>query len=138
MRKQLILMASVLAGVLLFSCSRLKPLEEKVFVVNIRPGEAQLKAYLDYHRTVWPEVEKGFMLAGYEKIRLYHSHHTVVMIISVPEGADLAAMGKKAESYNIRCAEWNRLMAGYQEGVAGTAPGETWTEAAPFYHFSRN
>ncbi|WP_158618282.1 L-rhamnose mutarotase [Chitinophaga lutea] len=130
-------MTALLAAAVFFSCGQSEKLIDKVFVMNIKPGDDQLKAYLDYHRNVWPEVEKGFTLAGYEKIRLFRSHHTVVMVIAVPEGADLAAMGKKAESYDKRCAEWNRLMAGYQEGVAGTAPGETWTEAAPFYEFSR-
>lgn len=110
-------------------------LPEKVFVAQIRPGEEKLREYLDYHRAVWPEVEKGFQHAGYKRIRLFRSHHTVVMIVEVPEGADLDEMGKKAESYDKRCAEWNRLMTGYQEGVAGAAAGQTWTEAEPFYLF---
>jgi L-rhamnose mutarotase len=118
------------------SCSR-ERFTEKVFVVQIRPGEDRLKEYLEYHRAVWPEVEKGFEHAGYRQIRLLRSQHTVVMIIKVPEGADLAAMGKKAESYNKRCAEWNQLMAGYQQGVPGAAPGQTWTAAEPFYLFGR-
>lgn len=130
-------MLLALAPVLLLqSCSR-ERLTEKVFVVQIKPGADKLKEYLDYHRAVWPEVEQGFEQAGYRQIRLLRSAHTVVMIIKVPDGADLEAMGKKAEAYNKRCAEWNRLMAGYQEGVPGTAPGQTWTAAEPFYLFSR-
>ncbi len=121
---------------LLLSCSR-ERLMEKVFVVQIKAGEDKLKEYLEYHRAVWPEVEQGFEKAGYRQIRLLRSQHTVVMIIKVPEGADLEAMGKEAEAYNPRCAEWNRLMSGYQEGVPGTAPGQTWTVAEPFYLFGR-
>lgn len=111
-------------------------LVEKVFVMQIKPGEDKLKEYLEYHRAVWPEVEAGFRLAGYKQIRLFRSYQTVVMIIAVPEGADLDAMGKKAESYNKRCAEWNRLMGSYQEGVPGAAPGQTWTAAERFYMFN--
>ncbi|MBO9153626.1 L-rhamnose mutarotase [Chitinophaga sp. GCM10012297] len=118
------------------ACKQEERLIEKVFVVNIKPGEDTLRQYLQYHAAVWPEVEQGFRKAGYRSIRMFRSNHTLVMTVTVPEGADLDAMGKTAESYNPRCAEWNRLMAGYQEGVAGTAAGQTWTEAKPFYTFS--
>ncbi|WP_186452656.1 L-rhamnose mutarotase [Chitinophaga polysaccharea] len=134
MMKILLLAAGILLAV---SCSVHKSHSvEKVFVVNIKPGEENLQAYLNYHQHIWPEVEAGFRKAGYEDIRLFRSEHTVVMIVTVPEGADLDAMGKKAEASHPRCAEWNRLMAGYQEGVTGTSPGQTWSAMEPLYHFS--
>lgn len=111
-------------------------LVEKVFVVNISSDEQKLQEYLKYHEKVWPEVEAGFKKAGYKKITLYRYDHLLVMTIAVPEGADLGAMGKTAEAYSPRCAEWNKLMDGYQQGVAGTAPGQKWVEAVPFYKFS--
>lgn len=126
----LLLMVACLAA-----CGTKEKTEEKVFVVNIVPGEQKLKEYLDYHRKIWPEVEAGFRKAGYRKITLYRYQHLLVMKIVTPAGADLQQMGKVAESYSPRCAEWNRLMAGYQSGVAGTAQGETWVEATPFYEF---
>ncbi len=125
----------MLAALMFSACKRQERLTEKVFVVNIKPGDDTLRQYLQYHSAVWPEVEAGFRKAGYREIRMFRSHHTLVMMITVPEGADLSEMGKTAESYDPRCAEWNRLMAGYQEGVAGAAAGQTWTEAAPFYTF---
>lgn len=137
MRSTILLVNFLLMAAAFFAsgCNR-ERLIEKVFVVQIKPGEDKLKEYLQYHQAVWPEVEVGFRLAGYRQIRLFRSYHTVVMIIAVPERADLDAMGKKAESYNKRCAEWNRLMASYQEGVPGVAPGQTWAEAERFYLFS--
>ncbi len=111
-------------------------LVEKVFVVNIVDDAEKLKGYLKYHEQVWPEVEAGFKKAGYKKITLYRYNHLLVMAILVPENADLGAMGKLAESYSPRCAEWNKLMDGYQQGVSGTAPGQKWAEAKPFYQFS--
>lgn len=110
-------------------------LVEKVFVVNIVQDERKLKEYLSYHQKVWPEVEAGFRKAGYRQIDLYRYGYLLVMIIRVPEHADLDKMGKIAEGYDSRCAEWNRIMGGYQRGVAGAAPGVTWVEATPFYHF---
>jgi L-rhamnose mutarotase len=111
-------------------------LVEKVYVVNIIDGDKPLQDYLHYHEQVWPEVEAGFKKAGYKDITIYHYNHLLVMIAHVPESADLNAMGKIAESYSPRCAEWNKLMSTYQAGVPGTKPGQTWVEAKSFYHFS--
>ena len=110
--------------------------EERVFVVNIVPDSLKLKEYLAYHEHVWPEVEAGFKKAGYQKIVLYRFRYLLVMTISVPAGADLNEMGKLAESYSPRCAEWNKLMSTYQRGVEGTSPAQTWVEAKSFYQFS--
>ncbi len=111
--------------------------EEKIFVVNITPDKKKLAEYLQYHEKVWPEVEAGFQKAGYQKITLYRYQHLLVMKIQVPLGADMQKMGKIAEGYSPRCAEWNKMMAAHQEGVPGTQPGETWVEALPFYEFNK-
>lgn len=110
-------------------------LEERVFVVNVIENEQKQKEYFEYHKNVWPEVEAGFKKAGYKKIVLYRYGSLLVMTITVPKGADLNAMGKMAESYDPKCAEWNKLMNKYQTGVKGTRVGETWVEAVPFYTF---
>lgn len=110
--------------------------EEKVFVVNTVDSDEKLKEYLTYHKQVWPEVETGFKKAGYKRITLYRFKDLIVMTISVPVGADLDKMGKVAESYSPRCAEWNTLMTTYQKGVSGTKEGQKWVEAIPFYEFN--
>jgi len=109
---------------------------EKVFVVNTVDKDEKLKEYLAYHKKVWPEVEAGFKKAGYRSIVLYRFADLIVMTISVPENADLVQMGKLAESYSPRCAEWNKLMSAYQKGVDGTSQGEKWVEVIPFYQFN--
>lgn len=131
----------LLASATLLACTQsqsekqVQPMEERVFVVNIVPDSIKLNEYLAYHAKIWPEVEAGFKKAGYKKIVLHRFDYLLVMTISVPVGADLGAMGKQAESYSPRCAEWNKLMDAYQQGVPGTAPGQKWVEAKPFYNF---
>lgn len=130
----------MVAVVIITACNarqKEEKLEDHVFVVNIVPDPQKLKAYLDYHQHIWPEVEAGFKKAGYRKITLYRYDHLLVMSITVPAGADLGQMGKTAESYDKRCAEWNRLMDGYQTGVPGAGQQEKWVEAKPFYHFPK-
>lgn len=114
---------------------RLEDFQEMVFVTNLVNDEQKQKEYMDYHEHVWPEVEEGFKKAGYREISLYRFQDLLVMIVSVPKGADLEQMGRIAESYDKRCAEWNRIMADYQSGIEGARPGQTWVEARRFYSF---
>lgn len=109
---------------------------EKMFVVNTVDNPKKMDEYLTYHKQVWPEVEAGFKKAGYKKIVLYRFNNLIVMAITVPKNADLDEMGKIAESYSPRCAEWNKLMNSYQKGVKGSLEGQKWVEAIPFYQFS--
>lgn len=128
--------------ILLISCTPMNKadqsstlLEDRVFVAKIVADSNALKEYLQYHQSVWPEVEAGFKKAGYKKIVLYRFNHLLVMTITVPRNADLNAMGKLAESYSPRCMEWNKIMNSYQTGVDGAAAGQTWVEVNPFYLF---
>ena len=57
------------------------------------------------------------------------------MTVRVPVGANLDQMGKLAESYSPKCAEWNALMDTYQQGVSGAAAGQKWAETNLFYEF---
>lgn len=118
----------------LVSCTEIKD-EQHLFVVNIDTADTKLQEYLNYHNNIWPEVEAGFKKAGYREIKLFRFQHLIVMSVTVPEGADLAEMGKLAEASNKRCAEWNQLMDTYQMGVPGTAEGQKWVEVTEFYSF---
>jgi len=109
---------------------------EKIFVVNTLDNAEKMNEYLAYHKKIWPEVEAGFKKAGYKNIKLYRFNDLIVMKIRVPKDADLDKMGKLAESYSPRCAEWNVLMNGYQKGVNGTSKDQKWVEVTPFYEFS--
>jgi len=130
------------AAVVLYSCGRPQTsyvndaaYQERIFVVNIIPGDQLLNEYLDYHQQIWPEVEAGFKKAGYKDIVLYRYDHLLVMTITVPQGANLDSMSRLAESYSPRCAAWNKLMATYQTGVPGAPKGATWVEMKSFYKY---
>lgn len=110
-------------------------LEEFVFVAKLVDDKPKQEAYLAYHEEIWPEVEAGFRAAGYREISLYRFRDLLVMTVRVPAGANLNQMSKVAEAYDKRCAEWNQTMDGFQTGVEGTEPGQTWVEAKQFYKF---
>lgn len=128
------------AGIFALSCQKKRTTDngktkDLVFVVDLVDDEEKVKEYLAYHHKVWPEVEAGFKKAGYKKIKLYRFNRSVVMIITVPENADLNRMGQIAEAYDKKCKEWNQRMDGYQVGVSGVPVGKKWIQTEEIYSF---
>ena len=109
--------------------------KELVFVVNLVNDESKVAEYLEYHKKIWPEVEAGFKKAGYKEIKVYRFNTSLVMILTIPENADINQIGRVAEAYDKKCSEWNQLMSSYQEGVTGTREGQKWVQAELFYSF---
>lgn len=109
--------------------------KELVFVVNLVNDTSKITEYLNYHKQVWPEVAAGFKKAGYKAIKMYRFNTSLVMLITIPAGADINRLGKVAEAYDKKCAEWNKMMRNYQEGVTGTDEGQQWVQAELFYSF---
>lgn len=127
-----------MAGILFSSsCREQKPTKDIVMIVNLLNDPQKIKAYEQYHEHIWPQMEEGFRKAGFNNIRVYRFSNHLVMIITVPADADLSAMSKKAEAYDPRCREWNRLMDQYQQGVEGTLPGQKWVELKKIYELDK-
>nr|WP_121271901.1 L-rhamnose mutarotase [Pedobacter schmidteae] len=87
------------------------------------------KEYLDYHATQfekWPEVAKGFCNADFQQLRIFKNDRQLILVISIPKGASLDELNPRTTLNNPRVTEWNNLMKKYQEGIAGTKPGEVW------------
>ena len=58
----------------------------QAFVMRLKPGA--FPAYRDYHRAVWPELEKEFVAAGIERLSIFEAAGTVIAASEVTdEGA---------------------------------------------------
>lgn len=96
---------------------------------NLVEDTAKQRAYFNYHDTQfeqWPEVAKGFCNAGFQRLLVYHNNRQLMLIINIPKGQSLDSLNPKTTENNPRVDDWNKLMAQYQEGLPGTAPGEVW------------
>ncbi|MDO3695278.1 L-rhamnose mutarotase [Wenyingzhuangia sp. chi5] len=85
--------------------------------------------YLEYHKTQfekWPEVAQGFCNADFQQLQVFKNGRQLMLIISIPKGADLDALNPKTTENNPRVNDWNAIMAKYQTGIKGTKPGEVW------------
>lgn len=87
--------------------------------------EAYLRAHADQYEK-WPEVAKGFCQARFEEVLLYRNDRQLMLYISFPKGQRFEEIDPLTLKDNPRVGEWNKLMGSYQEGIAGTAPDETW------------
>lgn len=85
--------------------------------------------YLNYHATQfekWPEVSNGFCNAQFQQLLVFKNGRQLIIVISIPKGADLDKLNPLTSKNNPRVDDWNKLMSKYQEGIPGTKPGETW------------
>ena len=100
-----------------------------ILTANLVADEQLQQEYMQYHATQyqqWPEVSNGFCNAQFQQLLLFRSGRQLMLVISIPKGASLNDLNPKTTENNPRVNEWNALMKKYQEGIAGTAKGETW------------
>jgi L-rhamnose mutarotase len=100
-----------------------------ILTANLVSDTARQRAYLQYHDTQfkeWPEVSKGFCNADFQQLLIYKNGRQLMLVISIPRGADFEQLNSRTTENNPRVNDWNQLMAPFQEGVSGTQPGETW------------
>ncbi|MCX2452525.1 L-rhamnose mutarotase [Pedobacter sp. PLR] len=100
-----------------------------ILSANLVKDEALQKEYLEHHATQfeqWPEVAKGFCNADFQQLSIFKNGRQLMLVISIPKGADLDKLNPKTSLNNPRVDDWNNLMKKYQEGISGTKPGEVW------------
>jgi L-rhamnose mutarotase len=100
-----------------------------ILTANLVADTIKQQEYLQYHATQfkeWPEISKGFCNAGFQQLLIYKNGRQLMLIISIPKGADFEKLNSRTTENNPRVNDWNKMMAQYQEGVSGTKPGETW------------
>lgn len=105
------------------------PWEHKILTANLVADPVKQQEYLNYHKTQyeeWPEVSEGFCRAEFQQLLMYRAGRQMILIISIPAGKDYDTLNARTVENNPRGDDWNAMMGPYQEGIEGTAPGETW------------
>lgn len=100
-----------------------------ILSANLVKDEKLQKEYLDYHANQFnerPELSKGFCNAEFQQLVIYRNGRQLMLIISIPKGADLDELNPRTTANNPRVEEWNALMKKYQEGIEGTKKDEVW------------
>lgn len=106
-----------------------EPWKHILLTADLVEDTVKQKEYLEYHRTQfqqWPEVSQGFCNASFQRLLVYKNERQLMLIISIPRDSTLEALNPKTSLNNPRVDDWNKIMGQYQQGIPGTAPGETW------------
>ncbi len=96
--------------------------------LNLSDDPAVIRAYLDYHRAVWPEVENGLRSIGIRRMLIWILGRRLFMYMETADGFDPERDFPRYEASHPRIKEWQDLMASMQEPVAEARPGELWAE----------
>lgn len=100
-------------------------MQRVVKTLNLSPREADIAAYREAHRLIWPEITAGIRQVGITAMDIYLSGNRAVMIIEAPDDLDLdAAMARLATL--PRQAEWEEHVAQYQQCNPGDTSAEKW------------
>lgn len=106
-----------------------KELEHILLTANLVADPGKQKEYLNYHATQfeqWPEIAAGFCNADFQRLIMFRNGRQLMLVISIPKGKTLDELNPKTTENNPRVADWNKIMAQYQEGIEGTKKNEVW------------
>jgi L-rhamnose mutarotase len=101
--------------------------------LNLKDDPQIITRYVDYHRAVWPEVERGLKAAGIERMLIWRLGRRLFMVIETADGFDPARDWPRYLEMDPRIREWQSLMESFQEPVSDAKPGEWWAEMEPVY-----
>src|ERR1041384_1372644 len=96
--------------------------------LNLKNDPRTIERYLEYHRSVWPEVERGLRGIGIRRMLIWILGRRLFMYLETEDGFDPERDFARYEAGHPRIREWQTLMASMQEPVAEAKPGELWAE----------
>jgi L-rhamnose mutarotase len=94
--------------------------------INIRDDPALIARYVEHHRAVWPEVERGLRAIGIERMLIWRLGRRLFMVMETADGFDPERDWERYRESDPRIDEWQALMESLQEPVDGAKPGEWW------------
>jgi L-rhamnose mutarotase len=93
--------------------------------LDLRDDPQAIAEYEEWHRKVWPEVQRSITDAGIELMEIYRTGNRLFMII---ETGDSFSFARKAEmdASNPKVQEWERLMEQFQQRLPWAKSDEKW------------
>lgn len=96
--------------------------------LNLKDDPAIIQRYVEYHRTVWPEVEPGLRAIGIERMLIWRLGRRLFMLMETVDGFDPERDFARYMESDSRIREWQALMETFQEPVPEAKPGEWWAD----------
>jgi L-rhamnose mutarotase len=96
--------------------------------IKLRDDPAIIARYLEYHRAVWPEVDRGLKSIGIKRMLIFLLGRQLFMYVETEDSFEPERDFPRYEASSARIKEWQDLMASMQEPVSDAKPGEWWAQ----------
>ena len=93
--------------------------------LDLKDDPKLISEYEDYHKNIWPEIEKSIKESGIEKMEIYRTGNRLMMIIETIDSFSFQSKAE-ADNNNPKVQEWEKLMWEYQQAIPHSKPGEKW------------
>lgn len=101
------------------------PLKRYCLALDLKNDCESILAYKEYHKKVWPEIEKSIIDSGIKAIEIYCTGNRLFMILEVDNSFSFERKAKM-DAQNLKVQEWEKLMWNYQQALPTSNPGEKW------------
>jgi L-rhamnose mutarotase len=100
--------------------------------VLLKDDPQVIQQYEQYHAQPWPEVVKGTLDVGVQRVFIYRFGRQLFMFMEVPDDFD---MDRDMPRYmaDPKAKEWDELMNTFQTTVPGAPAGSTWVPMTEIY-----
>ena len=105
-----------------------------VLAVDLKDDPEVIRAYLEHHQNVWPEVLRSLRAAGITDMEIHILGRRLVMIVE--SDRDVRAAFAAHVASHPRVAKWEALMKSMQEPPPGGAAGEWWALMEPVFRMN--
>lgn len=103
-------------------------MKEYAFTVNLKDDPGVVSRYEEHHANIWPEVVIGLKRHGVEDVKIWRLGCRLFMLVRTVDSFDPEEFSRLYRASHPRVAEWEELMAGFQERVPEADGGGTWAE----------
>lgn len=93
--------------------------------LDLKDDATAIAEYKRYHVKIWPEVRDSLRAAGVMDMEIYLLGTRMFMIMDVNESFSLSAKAA-ADAANAKVQEWEAIMAGFQQPLPQSRPGQRW------------
>jgi L-rhamnose mutarotase len=101
--------------------------------LNLKDDPGTIQRYVEHHRQVWPEVERGLRAIGIRHMRIWRLGRRLFMQMETADDFEPQRDFARYMESDPRIREWQALMETFQEPVAEAQPGEWWADMELVY-----
>jgi len=102
------------------------PVKRYCQILTLKDDPGLMAEYREWHAKVWPEVQEGIRSVGILDHEIYMHGNTLFMILVTPADFDFEKKMSLLATLP-RQAEWEALMARFQESDPGASSADKWT-----------